>query len=612
MLQRSMPIKNEEEDIMMISPSNHSNSPYQQSMYPTLPPCSDVLQHRFYDRTSSSRIRSISSSVVQSQTSPLTHYPIKNPMSVQPIPTIPKPNRKQLPLPSHLYDRNNNHYYGFDPGLNEESIHNRVNLSNHGNNPLNLHGGLLRFEHLTNPQMFSNVAVMQPQEEKIRKAFSADESLKYYHHDRQINGLSPSKHPANYPYYRSTSNQPHPSHFPQLSVSSHATSAIAPNLFQQILRHTNDIFTKEFYLPRPEPHPQHHSSLDEPIRYTPSTSPYATHMYHSPSPRMVHSPAEKIPNPTASIINTPVTSPYSNLNTSRASPASTDLCNNPSSNYNMQPSPLTNSSSSLAAPKKRILNALKQEAQDEQQNNQLIQDFSPIVEQEKNSFDESTSSSTLKVVPDIDSPIVEPVKKAISGFLIGTPSSTTNSSTSSSSSNTHFNYENLPQTNPTKPSDSQQNANNSSFQWPLQISQFRRQQSLNVGSQTPNPLPSTPYTPPPMLSPFRKGPGLYYQVFSQTTPAAQHTATAGTPVLPFTPIPDEISGPKMNIGKEYQADIPPLQTKLEEDETGLSEPIISSSSYSFLFICSQSLTNCYFLHLNYLISTKILWRNTNN
>jgi hypothetical protein len=177
-----MPIKNEEEDIMMTSSSsNITNHPYQQTIYPTLPPCSDVLQHRFYDRGLSSRTRSISSSVIQPQTSPLTHYNIKNPMSVQPM---PKQNRKQNPLPSHLYDRNNNHYYGFDLRANEESIHNRMNLPNSNNNPLNIPGGILRFDHLTNSQRFTT---MQPQEEKMRKTLSADESLKYYHHERQVN-----------------------------------------------------------------------------------------------------------------------------------------------------------------------------------------------------------------------------------------------------------------------------------------------------------------------------------------------------------------------------------------------------------------------------------------
>jgi hypothetical protein len=165
--------------------SNSNNNLYQQTIYPTLPPCSDVLQHRFYDRTLSSRTRSISSSVIQPQTSSLGHYNIKNPMSVQPIPTIPKQNRKQIPLPSHIYDRNNNnHHYGFDIRTNDETIHNRINNTN---NPLNIPTGIIRFDHITNPQMFSNPPIIQTHDEKIRKTLSADETLKYYHHDRQVN-----------------------------------------------------------------------------------------------------------------------------------------------------------------------------------------------------------------------------------------------------------------------------------------------------------------------------------------------------------------------------------------------------------------------------------------
>ena len=403
-----------------------------------------------------------------------------------------------------------------------------------------------------------------------------------------MNGFSPSKHGSNHPYFRSASNQYHPTNFSPLSVPSHSTSTINPNIFHQILRHTNDIFNKEYYLPRPT---EHHSTLDEPIRHTPSTSPYASHIYHSPSPRIVHSPADRISNPTSSIINTPVTSPYSNLNLSRSSPSSIDMCNNNSSIINsMQPSPLTNSStSSHAAPKKRILNALKQEAQDEQQNNQLIQDFSPVIEQNfeqdkqqinnienSSSIEDSTYSLTLKIIPDDDQP-----KKLTSAFLITTPSSssTNNSSISSSSSstNTHFNYENFTQTK-------QQSGNltQSSFQWPLQVSQFRRQQSINNSNQISNPIPTTPYTPPPMLSPFRKGPGLYYQVFSQTTPAAQQTSAATTPVLPYTPIPDERLGPKINIGKEYQANIPKLKLNVDEDNENNDELLFSPSQLIYL------------------------------
>lgn len=321
------------------------------------------------------------------------------------------------------------------------------------------------------------------------------------------------------------------------------------------------------------------------MRFAPATSPYATHIYHSPSPRMVHSPAEKIPNPTASVINTPVTSPYSNLTVSRGSPASLDMGNSSSINYNMQPSPLTNSTPSLAAPKKRILNALKQEAQDEQQNNTFNQDFSPIIDLDKsqvhqdNVLEESTSSVISKAVSD-----VEAMKKSASAFLINTPSSstTTNSSTSSSSSNKHFNYDHLPQTNPLKTNNEHLNPTNSSFQWPLQISQFRRQQSLNIACPTPNPIPTTPYTPPPMLSPFRKGPGLYYHVFSQNTPAIPPSSAATTPGVPFTPIQDEISGPKINIGKDYQADIPKLRSTIDDDQTGLFQRHFLKASFILL------------------------------
>ena len=263
----------------------------------------------------------------------------------------------------------------------------------------------------------------------------------------------------------------------------------------------------------------------------------------------------------------------------------------------MQPSPLTNSVLSHAALKKRILNALKQEAQDEQQHNQMGQDFSPTLEQNtdqdnksQTNVETSSDNSSLKVIPAIDSPIPDTTAiapaatiKSASGFLISTPSSstttTTVSSSSASSDTTHFNYENLPPIIPSQVSDqTAANSNNDSFQWPSQVSQFRRQQSLNIASQTSNPLPTTPYTPPPMLSPFRKGPGLYYQVFSQTTPAAtQQTITVPTPSLPFTPVPDEISGPKINIGEKYQAVIPKLQTNLADNSVEHDELLFSPS-----------------------------------
>ncbi|CAF4913219.1 unnamed protein product, partial [Rotaria socialis] len=79
---------------------------------------------------SSSRTRSISSSVVQPAASPLAYYNIKNPMSVQPTTNVQKSSRKQMPLPLYLYDKNNNHHYGFDLCSNEESIYNRMHMPN--------------------------------------------------------------------------------------------------------------------------------------------------------------------------------------------------------------------------------------------------------------------------------------------------------------------------------------------------------------------------------------------------------------------------------------------------------------------------------------------------
>ena len=195
----AMSIKNEEQDIMMMpmpssnpTISNNNNNMYQQTMYPTLPPCSDVLQHRNFDRLSSSRTRSISSSVIQPDTNPLIHYSIKNPMSVQPMTNIPKHNRKQTSLPLYSYDKNNNHNYRFDLRPNDESSHNRISMPS--NNSLNVPNGVLRFDHFTNSDMFPNVSAMQHHDEKMRKTLSADESIKYYHHDRQVNIIFFEKH----------------------------------------------------------------------------------------------------------------------------------------------------------------------------------------------------------------------------------------------------------------------------------------------------------------------------------------------------------------------------------------------------------------------------------
>lgn len=171
--------------------------------------------------------------------------------------------------------------------------------------------------------------------------------------------------------------------------------------------------------------------------------------------------------------------------------------------------------------------------------------------------DESSTPGVLEIVPDNDSPT-----KKMSAFLISTPSSTTTSSSASSSAtsnNTHFNYDEAPHTKIVEPTPS-------TFNWP---SQFRRQLSLNVGGPSLNPLPATPYTPPPMLSPFRKGPGLYYRVFSHPGSSAEPSSIPTTPILPVTPIGEESSGPKINIGREYQAIIPKLRTELNYDDTGL-------------------------------------------
>ena len=338
-------------------------------------------------------------------------------------------------------------------------------------------------------------------------------------------------------------------------------------------------------------------ALDKPVHQQSLPLTIATHgtfarreeYVSTPRPTSHHLLSFSVPNSISSVINTPVTSPYSGAHPSRCSPLS-DMGHNssgPSSNMqSMQPSPpVFNPSSNIAAPKKRILNLLKQEAQDELQTQQddaarqppPIQDSS-ITAQEKpiSHVEDAAASSTLPIHSDIDSLAVDRHKKLASGFLINTtPSSSstgTHSSTSSSSSSsrTHFTYENLPgtTTNPVKASET---PSNSSFQWPAQISQFRRQLSQNLGYQTPCIVPATPYTPPPMLSPYRKGPGLYYQIFSQTTPqivtpAVQPTATVATP---FTPRVDDLSGPKINIGEDYQATIPQLALKAESTHAGM-------------------------------------------
>lgn len=175
--------------MMLASPAMHTmgNHPYSQQIYQTLPPCSDVLQHRFPDRSSSSRTRSISSSVIPPQTNQLIHQAIKNPLSVQPTSANTMSKQSRKPLASHFYDRNNNHRYPFGSHINEDPLaHTPANM----NNLLNLQNGLLCFDHLANPQMFPNLSTIHYHDEKMRKTLSADEAMKYYHADRQVNRLA--------------------------------------------------------------------------------------------------------------------------------------------------------------------------------------------------------------------------------------------------------------------------------------------------------------------------------------------------------------------------------------------------------------------------------------
>lgn len=163
----------------------------------------------------------------------------------------------------------------------------------------------------------------------------------------------------------------------------------------------------------------------------------------------------------------------------------------------------------------------------------------------------------------VDLPVVVSDKdslagKPISGFLIGTPSSTGTSSSSSSSSHQHFTYENIVPPKKVEPTASP-------FLWP---SQFRRQLSLNVPNHVYPPIPTTPYTPPPMLSPFRRGPGLYYRVFSHPGSAMESHAAPTTPLLSFSPMVEGSSGPKINVGDNYQALIPDLQENANYDDDG--------------------------------------------
>ena len=250
------------------------------------------------------------------------------------------------------------------------------------------------------------------------------------------------------------------------------------------------------------------------------------------------------------MMTTPLTSSFSNAKMNRqSSPSSSrqEHAKDLTTRQEMQSSPATHSTSSSCS--------------------SLSLDVSP----KKSSVDETKAKvqedkKSVVVQPSVEPPVAPSHKdnlaaKPVSGFLIGTPSSTGTSASSSSSSHKHFTYENIEPQKKVEPTASP-------FLWP---SQFRRQLSLNPSSHVYQPIPSTPYTPPPMLSPFRRGPGLYYRVFSHPGPSLETQVSPTTPLLAFSPMAEESSGPKINVGEDYQASIPQLRTSPNyDDDRGLS------------------------------------------
>lgn len=286
-----------------------------------------------------------------------------------------------------------------------------------------------------------------------------------------------------------------------------------------------------------------HSSVPQsekrPLRYAPS--PMSHRSPNTPSEQVYSNGSPSIPNST-SVINTPATSPYNNLHIDHSPSKPTVQIHDTNG--------IQSSSSSYPDRKQRILASLRHPTP--------VEKPVPIVEEPP-----SPPPAVLEIIPDLDSP----VKKNMSGFLISTPSSNDTSSSSSASSQKQFHYDEIPQ-------EKKRESTQSSFQWP---SQFRRQLSLTIPYQISNQVPSTPYTPPPMLSPFRKGPGLYYRAFSQTGQSNE------TPSIPTTPSGDESANPRINIGRDYQATIPPIKTNRNAyiDDTG-DELLFSPSDSSFL------------------------------
>jgi hypothetical protein len=191
---------------------------------------------------------------------------------------------------------------------------------------------------------------------------------------------------------------------------------------------------------------------------------------------------------------------------------------------------------------------------------------------------DSQSSSLLKIIPDIDSPRT----KTMSGFLIGTPLSIdASSSASSTSSQGYFAYDSVTVMK-------RSIFASSSSQWP---SVLRRHVSLVDGDLALHAPPSTPYTPPPMLSSFRRGSSLYFRLFSEPNPSTKSNSTIVNTALPtFTPIVDESTDPKINIGHEYQAIIPDLRINHRiDDDQGLLDDyrirnhnVLNSNRFVFL------------------------------
>lgn len=153
----------------------------------------------------------------------------------------------------------------------------------------------------------------------------------------------------------------------------------------------------------------------------------------------------------------------------------------------------------------------------------------------------------------------EPNENQPSQFMIKESSSSATSSASSSSNNQHFTYDNVPEHKIL-------HRTTSSTHW---LSQFRREYS---NSQSNNNISlnshlSVPYTPPPMLSPYRRGAGLYYRTFSQSNGNENlNDCNSFQAVTDSQAVTEDPSSPKINVGDEYQADIPKFRRNINPSE----------------------------------------------